>query len=84
MTESKKKKIASLVWGLMQDAREWGRSQGIKGGIEGTAWFNAGVTPDDVINDGARNTEKSMNELLVLLGLPEYQEHNYTPDQDIE
>ena len=84
MTEAKKKKIASLVWELMQDARDWGRSQGLKGGIEGTSWFNAGVNPDDVINKGARDTEQSMNELLDLLGLSEYQEHNYTPEQDIE
>ena len=84
MTEAKKRKIASLVWVLVQNAKDWGRTQGLKGGIEGTSWFNAGVNPDDIINEGARDTEQSMNELLVLLGLPEYQEHNYTLDHDIE
>ena len=84
MTEAKKNKIASLVWNLMQEAKDWGRIQGLKGGIEGTSWFNAGVNSDEAINKGARDTEQSMNELLVLLGLPEYQEHNYTPNPDIE
>ena len=82
MTESKKKEIVSLLWGLVQNAYDWGHSQGIKEGIDGTGWFNSGVSPDDVINKGACHTEQIMNELLVLLRLHEYQEHNYTPDQD--
>ena len=82
MTETKKRKIVNLVWDLVQNAKEWGRIQGLKSGIEGTSRFNAGVAPDDIINKTAEDTEKSMNELLVLLEMPEYQEYNYTLDPD--
>mgnify|MGYP001176585869 CR=1 FL=1 len=82
MTEARKKKIVGLVWSLAQTAKECGHAQGLKIGIAGEGWFNAGVNPDEVILKGAIETEEIMNELLVLLGIREYQEHNYMPDPD--
>ena len=82
MTEARKKKIVGLVWSLAQTAKNGGHAEGLKSGIEGTGWFNAGINPDEVIQNDRVETEEIMNELLGLLGLPEYQEHNYTPDPD--
>ena len=82
MTEARKKKIVGLVWSLSQTARNCGNSEGLKNGIAGTGWFNAGINPDEVILKDKVETEEIMNELLVLLGIREYQEHNYTPDPD--
>ena len=80
MTEARKKKIVGLVWSLSQTARSCGNAEGLKNGIAGTGWFNAGVNPNDVILKDEIEIEEVMNELLGMLGIPEYQEHNYTPD----
>jgi len=80
MTEARKKKIAGLVWNLIQTSKDCGNARGLKSGIEGTGWFNAGVNPDEVILKDEIEIEEVMNELLGMLGIAEYQEHNYTPD----
>ncbi len=80
MTEARKKKIVGLIWNLIQTAKDRGNTEGLKNGIEGTGWFNAGVNPDDVILKDEIEIEEVMNELLGMLGIAEYQEHNYTPD----
>lgn len=82
MTDARKKKIMGLIWNLAREAESCGHSKGLKSGIKGTGWFCAGVDPDEAIRKSATETEEVMNELLVLLGLPEYQEHCYTPDPD--
>ncbi len=80
MTEARKKKIAGLVWNLIQTSKDRGNTEGLKNGIAGTGWFNAGVNPDEVILKDEIEIEEVMNELLGMLGIAEYQEHNYMPD----
>lgn len=82
MTDSKKKKIDALIYALVYEAKNCGYSKGVKDALENGTRFNFGVNPEEAISKFEANTEEVMNQLFRVLGMPEYQEHNYLPEEE--
>ena len=82
MTDSKKKKIAALIYAIVYEANNCGKARGVMEAFENKAHFVPGVNPEEVITKFEANTEDVMNQLFRVLGMPEYQEHNYLPEEE--
>ena len=82
MTDSKKKKIDALIYALVYEAKNCGYAKGVKDALENEAHFNFGVNPEEAISKFEADTEDVMNQLFRILGMPEYQEHNYLPEEE--
>lgn len=82
MNDSKKKKIAALIYAIAYEAKNCGHAKGVKDALENKAHFNLGVNPEEAISKFEADTEEIMNELFRVLGMPEYQEHNHLPETE--
>lgn len=79
MTDEKKRKLYCLVSSLMQAAKDAGFSRGLDSGQKGRGYFL--VPAEEAIKHSDTIVEEYFNDICDVLGMPEYKEHEFTPEE---